>query len=48
MADHSKWANSQHRKGIQDVWRGKVFTRIKRIQIRSPRICPDALLRRTS
>ncbi|MSP97284.1 MAG: YebC/PmpR family DNA-binding transcriptional regulator [Betaproteobacteria bacterium] len=28
MAGHSKWANIQHRKGRQDVKRGKVFTRV--------------------
>jgi YebC/PmpR family DNA-binding regulatory protein len=27
MAGHSKWANIQHRKGVQDAKRGKVFTR---------------------
>lgn len=30
MAGHSKWANIQHRKGKQDVKRGKVFTRLIR------------------
>ena len=30
MAGHSKWANSQHRKGRQDEKRGKVWTRIIR------------------
>ena len=28
MAGHSKWANIQHRKGRQDVKRGKVFTKL--------------------
>ncbi len=28
MAGHSKWANSQHRKGRQDAKRGKIFTKI--------------------
>jgi YebC/PmpR family DNA-binding regulatory protein len=28
MAGHSKWANIQHRKGKQDVKRGKIFTRL--------------------
>ena len=28
MAGHSKWANIQHRKGRQDVKRGKIFTRV--------------------
>ena len=28
MAGHSKWANIKHRKGAQDVKRGKVFTKI--------------------
>ena len=27
MAGHSKWANIQHRKGVQDAKRGKIFTR---------------------
>ena len=30
MAGHSKWANSQHRKGRQDEKRGKVWTRVIR------------------
>ena len=30
MAGHSKWANSQHRKGRQDEKRGKIWTRIIR------------------
>ena len=30
MAGHSKWANIKHRKGVQDVRRGKVFTRLIR------------------
>ena len=28
MAGHSKWANIKHRKGAQDVKRGKIFTKI--------------------
>ena len=28
MAGHSKWANIRHRKGAQDVKRGKIFTKI--------------------
>jgi len=28
MAGHSKWANIQHRKGKQDVKRGKIFPRL--------------------
>ena len=28
MAGHSKWHNIQHRKGAQDVKRGKVFTKL--------------------
>jgi len=28
MAGHSKWANIQHRKGRQDVKRGKMFTKL--------------------
>ena len=28
MAGHSKWANIQHRKGRQDVKRGKIFTKL--------------------
>ena len=36
MAGHSKWANIQHRKGKQDVKRGKIFTRlIKEITVAS-------------
>ncbi|MFM8331187.1 MAG: YebC/PmpR family DNA-binding transcriptional regulator [Candidatus Methylumidiphilus sp.] len=27
MAGHSKWANIQHRKGVQDAKRGKIFTK---------------------
>lgn len=30
MAGHSKWANIQHRKGRQDVKRGKIWTKIIR------------------
>jgi YebC/PmpR family DNA-binding regulatory protein len=30
VAGHSKWANIQHRKGRQDVKRGKIWTRIIR------------------
>ncbi len=30
MAGHSKWANIQHRKGKQDVVRGRIFTKIIR------------------
>lgn len=30
MAGHSKWANIQHRKGRQDVKRGKLFTKAAR------------------
>jgi YebC/PmpR family DNA-binding regulatory protein len=30
MAGHSKWANIQHRKGVQDKKRGKLFTRLIR------------------
>ena len=34
MAGHSKWANIRHRKGAQDVKRGKIFTKlIKEITI---------------
>jgi YebC/PmpR family DNA-binding regulatory protein len=28
MAGHSKWKNIQHRKGAQDIKRGKIFTKI--------------------
>src|SRR5499426_1973371 len=28
MVGHSKWANTQHRKGRQDAKRGKIFTRL--------------------
>jgi YebC/PmpR family DNA-binding regulatory protein len=30
MAGHSKWHNIQHRKGAQDVKRGKIFTKLIR------------------
>ncbi|UDG81675.1 putative transcriptional regulatory protein YebC [Candidatus Profftia lariciata] len=30
MAGHSKWANTKHRKAIQDCKRGKIFTKIIR------------------
>ncbi len=30
MAGHSKWANIQHRKGVQDKKRGKLFTKLIR------------------
>ncbi len=30
MAGHSKWANIQHRKGAQDVKRGRLFTKLIR------------------
>ncbi|MEP6484795.1 MAG: YebC/PmpR family DNA-binding transcriptional regulator [Rudaea sp.] len=30
MAGHSKWANIQHRKGVQDAKRGKIFTKVIR------------------
>jgi len=30
VAGHSKWANIQHRKGMQDARRGKVFTKLIR------------------
>jgi len=30
VAGHSKWANIQHRKGLQDAKRGKIFTKIIR------------------
>ncbi len=30
MAGHSKWANIQHRKSVQDAKRGKLFTRLIR------------------
>ena len=28
MAGHSKWHNIQHRKGVQDAKRGKIFTKL--------------------
>lgn len=30
MAGHSKWANIQHRKGVQDARKGKIFTKLIR------------------
>ena len=43
MAGHSKWANIQHRKGRQDVKRGKVFTKlIKEITVSAKAAGGDA------
>ncbi|MGL5710185.1 MAG: YebC/PmpR family DNA-binding transcriptional regulator, partial [Cetobacterium sp.] len=28
MAGHSKWSNIKHRKGAQDIKRGKIFTKL--------------------
>jgi len=43
MAGHSKWANIQHRKGAQDVKRGKLFTKlIREITVASRLGGPDA------
>jgi len=42
MAGHSKWANIQHRKGVQDAKRGKLFTRcIREITTAAKRGDPD-------
>ncbi|HEX4300879.1 MAG TPA: YebC/PmpR family DNA-binding transcriptional regulator [Gammaproteobacteria bacterium] len=42
MAGHSKWANIQHRKGVQDAKRGKIFTRcIREITTAARRGDPD-------
>ena len=42
MAGHSKWANIQHRKGVQDAKRGKLFTRcIREITTAARRGDPD-------
>jgi YebC/PmpR family DNA-binding regulatory protein len=42
MAGHSKWANIQHRKGVQDARRGKLFTRcIREITTAARRGDPD-------
>lgn len=30
MAGHSKWANIQHRKGVQDARKGRIFTKLIR------------------
>lgn len=30
MSGHSKWHNIQHRKGLQDAKRGKIFTKLIR------------------
>ena len=42
MAGHSKWANIQHRKGVQDAKRGKLFTKlIREITVATRRGGPD-------
>ena len=42
MAGHSKWHNIQHRKGAQDVKRGKVFTKlIREITVAAKLAGPD-------
>lgn len=43
MAGHSKWHNIQHRKGAQDVKRGKIFTKlIREITVAAKMGGPDA------
>ncbi|MFI4937202.1 MAG: YebC/PmpR family DNA-binding transcriptional regulator [Candidatus Berkiellales bacterium] len=41
MAGHSKWANIKHRKGAQDVKRGKLFTKLIREITTAARISAD-------
>lgn len=41
MAGHSKWANIKHRKGAQDIKRGKLFTKLIREITTSARISGD-------
>ncbi len=38
MSGHSKWANTKHRKSIQDVKRGKIFTKIIRDLVTGTRL----------
>lgn len=38
MAGHSKWANTKHRKVIQDIKRGKIFTKIIRELVTAARL----------
>ncbi len=38
MAGHSKWANIKHRKGAQDIKRGKIFTKLIKEIITAARI----------
>jgi YebC/PmpR family DNA-binding regulatory protein len=38
MSGHSKWANIKHRKGAQDVKRGKIFTKLIKEIITAARI----------
>lgn len=38
MAGHSKWANIKHRKGAQDIRRGKIFTKLIKEIITAARI----------
>lgn len=41
MAGHSKWANIRHRKGAQDIRRGKIFTKLIREITSAARVSPD-------
>lgn len=41
MAGHSKWANIKHRKGAQDVKRGKLFTKLIREIQTAARVSAD-------
>ena len=41
MAGHSKWANIKHRKGAQDIRRGKLFTKLIREITVSAKISSD-------
>lgn len=41
MAGHSKWANIKHRKGAQDVRKGKIFTKLIRELTTAARMSGD-------
>ena len=45
MAGHSKWANIQHRKGVQDSRRAKLFTKLIREIMTASRIGNEPRLR---
>ncbi len=45
MAGHSKWANIQHRKGVQDSRRAKLFTKLIREIMTASRLSNEPRLR---